>query len=388
MIAGELMKRRARGAGEPRPRVAYLRPHETLSKYELGYAALLCDEFDLAFYTTGAAAIGGDPPGVVRLSWPDEWTAAGRRRSLLNGFYARVLGRRYHLPGLDRALSGVALVQANEAASECSWQAARAKERYGFRLLLSVSENQPILEGKSGSAVRRIRAVAEATDHAFAISRQARDRLEEIGVSGDRITLLGHGIDCDRFVPRPEQEAARRAQGTPIRVGYAGRFRREKGLGHLLAATRDLDVDILLLGDGPDAGALKASAGPRVSFAPALPYERMHEFYPGVDIFVLPSIPLPGLVEQFGFVLIEAMASGIPVVASAIGGIPDVLGDAGVLVPPGDEPALRAAIAALAADPERRRMLAESGRTRALAHYRREDVADRMRAVWRRLASS
>lgn len=368
--------------------MAYLRPHQTLAKYEMNYVGLLRDEFDLKVFTVGEAALGGDIDGVERLRWPDEFPVGSRSRSFLNGFFARVLGRRYHLPGLSSRLSGFALVQALEAASECSWQAARVKERYGFRLLLSVSENQPILEGKSGSAVRRIRAVAEATDHAFAISSQARDRLEEIGVSGDRITLLGHGIDCDRFVPDPERAAARRAQGAPIRVGYAGRFRREKGLVHLLAATRDLDVDLLLLGDGPDAAALKASAGPRVSFAPPLPYERMHEFYPGIDIFVLPSIPLPGLVEQFGFVLIEAMASGIPVVASAIGGIPDVLGDAGVLVPPGDEHALREAIAALAADPQRRRRLAESGRARALAHYRREDVADRMRAVWRRLASS
>lgn len=353
----------------------------------MNYAMLLNDEFEMTVFGVGASAIGGTLPGVVSLAWPDEWTAGGRRRSFLNGFYSRVLGRRYHMPGLAARLAGMAIVQAGEAASECSWQAAAAKARHGFRLLLSVSENQPIFEHKSAAQRKRIRAVVKATDHAFAISRQARERLEEVGFPADRITLIGHGIDCDRFRPRPETTVARRAAGMPIRVGYCGRFRREKGLPHLLAATRSLDVDVVLLGDGPDADALRGAAGPRVAFRPSLTYDEMHAFYPELDIFVLPSIPLPGLVEQFGFVLIEAMASGIPVVATAIGGIPDVVGDAAVLVPPGDEAALRDAIARLASDPDRRRELGEAGRARSLARYRREDVADRMRAVWRTLVA-
>lgn len=365
-----------------RPPLVFLRPHETLSAYEMDYVSLLDETFELKVVTVGEAAIGGMAfPFVRRLRWPDEFIWRGRCRSLLNAFYARRLGRRYHIPGLARELSGATLVQAGEAASECSYQAARLKKRFGYRLLLSASENQPLLDRRGAAKEERIRHVLANVDHAFAIPAEARDRLIEAGLAPERITVIGHGIDCGRF--RPAAPAAAR----PPTIGYCGRFRAEKGLEVLLEATRGLECECLLLGDGPERERLRSIARdrPRVRFLAPLPHDAMHTFYRKIDVFVLPSVPLPGLVEQFGFVLIEAMASGIPVVASRIGGVPNVIGDAGILVPPGEVNALRAAIRELLDDPARRRALGEAGRARAVARFRREDVAARMTAVYRRL---
>ncbi len=365
-----------------RPVVAVLRPHETLSRYEMDYVRLLEDEFELRIVTTGRPALGSADIPAVRLEWPDRVTLGGRPRSLLNGFYSRVLGRRYHIPGLARALAGSAVVLASEAASECTYQAARLKDRIGFRLCLCASENQPILEKRSRDALERIRYSLARVDHAFCIPPQARDRLAEAGLDTARASVIGHGIDCERFSPAERK----REPGEPFRAGYCGRFRSEKGLVHLVEAVRDLDVELHLLGEGPDEAALRAIATPRVVFHPPLPYPRIHEFYRTLDAFVLPSVPLPGLVEQFGFVLMEALASGLPVVASAIGGITGVLGDEALYVAPGRPDELRAALARLAEDGELRSRLAARGRERALRFYRRESVADAMRGVVRRLA--
>ncbi|MEK8022788.1 MAG: glycosyltransferase family 4 protein [Candidatus Hydrogenedentota bacterium] len=373
--------------GRYRPIVAFLRPGATLAEYEMNYVSLLADDFALRVLTVGDTAIGGTPEGVRRLKWPDEFTWKGRRRSLLNGLYARFFGRRGHVPGLMGALRGASLVQAGEAASEYSYQAARLKERLGFRLLLSASENQEILAHRDKAHEERIRFTLARVDHALAIPPAARDRLVEAGLPPEKITVIGHGIDCDRFSPE------RRETSDTIRVGYCGRFRREKGLAFLIEATEPLDLDLVLLGDGPDRSDLIHRAHHRVQFQPELPYGRMHNFYKGIDIFALPSIPLPGLVEQFGFVLMEAMASGIPIVASHIGGIPHVVGaEAGegcaLLVPPGDTHALREAIHRLAADPSLRAGMGAAGIARARKLFRREDVADRMRRVYRELLTA
>lgn len=349
--------------------LVFLRPGATLAEYEMSYVSLLRDEFALQIITVGTSAIGGTPVGVTRLHWPDE---LANGRSLLNGFYSRVLKRRYHLPGLGPVLKGAAIVQAGEAASEYSYQAARLKDRLGFKLILSASENCMI------DRTERVRHVLDRTDHAFAINRLARERLIEAGLAPEKITVIGHGIDCERFIParHPEEKIA---------VGYCGRFRKEKGLSHLITATRGLDLDLHLLGEGPEENDLRQSAHDRVIFHPPLPYSEMHRFYQSIDLFVLPSVPVPGLVEQFGFVLLEAMASGVPIIASAIGGIPEVVGSCAVLVPPGDETALSGAISELAADPSRRKKMSAAGVERARTFYRREDVADRMRKIYRSL---
>ncbi|RMH58998.1 MAG: glycosyltransferase [Candidatus Hydrogenedentota bacterium] len=376
-------ERTVRGGEERdvRPRVAYLRPWQTLSDYEMGYVMLLGEEFDLDVITVGEPALGGISYPVRKCVWPDTVTLGGRERSLLNAFYSRVLKRRYHIPGLEPLLRKAEIVQGGEAASEHSYQAARLKERYGFRLLLSASENLPLLESRSPRERDRILFTLSKVDHAFCISRLAADRLVEAGFDESAVSLLGHGIDCERF-----SLSGRKATSGLLRVGYCGRFTPEKGLPVLIEAARSLPVKLVFQGAGPLEQDLKRAA-PQAQFLPPRPYRENHLFYKTIDLFVLPSIEYPGLTEQFGFVLIEAMASGLPIVASRVGGIPEVVDDAAVLVPPNDPETLRAEIARLANDRAERERLGRKGRERALRLFRREFVAERMRKVYRKLLS-
>jgi glycosyltransferase involved in cell wall biosynthesis len=105
----------------------------------------------------------------------------------------------------------------------------------------------------------------------------------------------------------------------------------------------------------------------------------------GWDVVVLPSLTRPNWKEQFGRILVEAMACAVPVVASGSGEIPNVVGDAGVLVPEGDAGALRAALAALLADPARRQELGRRGRARALERYTHRRIAEATARVYRTL---
>ena len=115
--------------------------------------------------------------------------------------------------------------------------------------------------------------------------------------------------------------------------------------------------------------------GERVDFLGQRASTQMPDVYPTFDVLVLPSLTRPNWKEQFGRVLIEAMACGVPVIGSDSGEIPNVIGDAGLIFPEGDIDALRDSIASLLADPGRRARYAEAGRQRVLAEFTQAQIA-------------
>jgi glycosyltransferase involved in cell wall biosynthesis len=115
----------------------------------------------------------------------------------------------------------------------------------------------------------------------------------------------------------------------------------------------------------------------RVSFAPMRPSTEMPNFYVELDALVLPSRTRPNWKEQFGRVLIEAMACGVPVIGSECGEIPNVIGDSGLLFPEDNVEALAAHLIALRDSQPLRAELAARGRARVLAHFTQASVAER-----------
>jgi phosphatidylinositol alpha-mannosyltransferase len=200
--------------------------------------------------------------------------------------------------------------------------------------------------------------------------------------------ILPNGIEADRFlVPcsRPSSLAGARRY-----VLYVGRLEPRKGVAHLVRAMpaiqrRVADVMLAVVGDGPDRVALTQLArdvGAAVHFAGRVPDEALPAYFQAAEVVCAPA--LGG--ESFGIVLLEAMASGTPVVASRIEGYEALAGrsECAKLVPPGDADALATAAIGLLESEERRRMI----RAEAIALARQYDwqtLAPRLESIYRRV---
>jgi glycosyltransferase involved in cell wall biosynthesis len=201
---------------------------------------------------------------------------------------------------------------------------------------------------------------------------QAAERL--LSSYGERLVYVPHMVDCSLF--RKEAIGTATENQEEFVVGYIGRLVKEKGVYTLLESMRHLPphAKLVLVGTGPEGPALRELAieyglEGRVQFHGTVPYREVAAMLNRMDVMVLPSLETKHWVELFGRVLIEAMACEVPVVASRTGGIPEVLGDAGVLVDPGDSGALVAVLEGLRSDPKKRSELGRKGRERALKHF-------------------
>ena len=186
-----------------------------------------------------------------------------------------------------------------------------------------------------------------------------------------RVVVVRNGVDTAAF-----QRAPARDGGRPLRVAFVGRMLPEKGAGVVIDAFRRLDRDDLTLrivgSHGFDSGAalsdfevgIRKAAEPlggRVEFTPFVPRDQVARILGESDIVVVPSTWR----EPLGLTALEGMAAGAAVIASDIGGLPETVRGAGILVPPGDAGALAAALGELAGDPAHLRRTADACRARA-----------------------
>jgi glycosyltransferase involved in cell wall biosynthesis len=197
--------------------------------------------------------------------------------------------------------------------------------------------------------------------------------------------VISPGVDLRAFRPDAGlRDSARREIGWPssLVVGYLGRFVEAKGLEVLTNALRWVAEPwcALFVGGGPDEGKLRrwAEEWPgRVSIVSGVPHDQVPRYLNAMDVLVAPSLTTPRWREQFGRMLVEAMACGVPVVASDSGEIPHVVGDAGIVVPEGDVRALYTALDELLANPDRRAELSRRGLERARMEFALPSVAQR-----------
>ena len=175
------------------------------------------------------------------------------------------------------------------------------------------------------------------------------------------------------------------AEADPLLL-FLGRLVPVKGIDLLLDACAGLPVELLVVGDGPERPSLErraAALGVRARFLGEQTGEDKAGWLAAADVLVLPSRVLPdGRTESAPLVLLEAMAAGVPVLATRVGGNPDLIteGENGLLVPPGEAAPLRAALEQLLAGPGLRRRLAEAGRRTAAANSW-DELGPRFRAL-------
>ncbi|MEV5508446.1 glycosyltransferase family 4 protein [Streptomyces orinoci] len=281
-----------------------------------------------------------------------------------------------------------------EAAYLSTWQAIRMRDRRwpGTPATLYAAQNIvmrfpfpfPLLERESYRSI----------SHAFPITPSALGVLRAKGYRGPA-TVIPLGVDTDHFRP------AAGPRTHPFTAGFVGRLEPHKGIGDLLRVTELLDCRLLLVGDGSLRGLVEKAQADRpgkVRLQRWVDHGELPRLLSQMHVVVLPSrevvqrnvVPWVGipLREQFGRVLVEAMACGVPVVGSDTGDIPHVIGTSGLVYPAGDTAALAECLWRLRDDPALVARLSLSGRTRACQEFSWRGIADALLAVWRGLTAT
>lgn len=229
------------------------------------------------------------------------------------------------------------------------------------------------------------RAALTSANHVVTMSNPTREAL--VRVTGPRRTsVVDNGIDTERFHP------AERANAIP-RILYAGLLTPRKGVVDLLRASEELTRrgvphELVLAGGMPDEGpadeaAVRAAATPSAVFLGARPHEEMPALYRGADLFCLPS-----WFEAMPLSILEAMASGVAVVASAVGDVPRIVEDGvtGHVVPAKRPDLLADALAVLVSDEGARRAMGAAGRARVVERFTTGRMIDGIAALYGQLS--
>jgi glycosyltransferase involved in cell wall biosynthesis len=299
----------------------------------------------------------------------------------------RALGAEPHFEWAD-------IVHSAELGTWFTAQAAEAKRRHGFKLVLTVWETIPFAATFRNrfSAANRKLALASA-DLLLPTTQRARDALLLEGADPERLVVVPPGIELEAFRPAAGQPRPR----DPVLIS-PGRLVWEKGHQDVIRAIAALAGGVvempgqrpvprlLIVGQGPEEAKLRAYAdelgvGDRVELRGGVSYSQMAGEYHRAGAMVLASLPVPRWEEQFGMVLVEAMASGLPVIASASGAIPEVVGDAGRLFEPGDWLGLARLIAEVDLVNGVPELAAQ--RERRAEHFSAQSAAARLREAYR-----
>jgi glycosyltransferase involved in cell wall biosynthesis len=351
------------------PRVLIVRGHQ-VTPWELAPWRELPERFEVSFLLTGSNRFA-TPEGLrqVRVRALRDMLPGGA----LGDAGAHLLGDRYL--AADESFGSIDLVHAEELSYWFAAEAARRKRRHGFRLVQTVWETLPHMDAYRTRHARRYRELVLAeTDLFLPATERAAQALRLEGVEEARIRVCAPGIDVERFaVPAPDQPPREHTILSPGRLVW------EKGHHDVLRAlaalhrglvtlpgssgAEPLRPRLLIVGAGPEERRLREHASElglsEAVELRAVPYGEMPAVFAGASAMVLASqssasvayhpfdVPHAFWEEQFGMVLAEAMASGLAIVTTTNGAIPEVVAGASVdLVAPGDWMGIARALAA------------------------------------------
>ena len=342
-----------------------------------------------------------DAPYVHTERWVRHFVARGDTVDVISFRPAAIEGARVHyVGGWERAGKLRYLVHAPRVrrlvrSLEPDLVHALHLTSYGF--LAAFAGVHPLVTSVWGTDV--LEAPRLTPFHWF-VTRYALARADRVSATGMRlaeatlrymppgkdVAVIPYGVDLDRFSPRQGNV------GDSFVAGSVGRLSPEKGLKYLLQAMATVIREeprarLLLAGGGPERAALERLASRlglagRVEFAGEVAHEQVPDVLARMDVFAMPSTW-----EGFGVAALEAEAMELPVVASNVHGIPDVVEDgvSGILVPPKDVDALVAAILRLLRDGEERRRMGHAGRELVACRYSWTDSTRRMEALYEEL---
>jgi glycosyltransferase involved in cell wall biosynthesis len=314
---------------------------------------------------------------VVKLPSPMDLPNFPYKMPLLN----RLCIDAHYLLGLEGRLKGFDLVHTAETYFHYTQQCLNAKKKgYVKKVIATVLENIPFNnEAICGRRAFKKRARREL-DHIIALTNKTKTALLLEGADPKKITVISHFIDTKTFYPTKKVLARRRHADKKLTILFCGRFEWYKGIFDFIDAADRLRHDPALhayqltfrmVGDGRGKARI-----PDWIEHDTVEYWQMPSLYNDADIFVAPSKPhfakasrgKPTITweEQYCTALLEAQASGLPIVTTRTGGIPENIGNAGILVEPGNVSAIAHALKSYILRPKKRMLYAARARKRAV----------------------
>ncbi len=269
-------------------------------------------------------------------------------RKIVNYLSNRIIGDSQILFGLEKIAPGFDLVDTADPHYYYSYQLARLRKSGKIKkLIVTYCETIPF-NNESVAKKRYIKKFSMKYADLFIVHTQRSKKcLIREGVRESKIKIVKLGVDLEKFKPRNRQSHLR-----GVIVLFVGRLVEEKGINDLHKAFERIHNHNI---------KLKIISG--------YPYEQMPEIYRNADIFVLPSKTTQTGEEQYGMALIEAMASGLPVIAYNCGAVAENLGNVGILIRQSDIDGLIKSILRLSKDKDLRLKLGTMGRRRAEKHF-------------------
>lgn len=281
-----------------------------------------------------------------------------------------------------------------------TWYAAMAgfmaKMLYDVPFVATVHSLEPLRPWKEEQLGRSYhltswieRVALEAADRVVAVSTQAKEEiLENFNIPRERVVVIHNGIDPNTWKYSSASAARQALEIEGDYILFVGRVSRQKGMVHLLEAMEHVDPGVRLVccTSAADTPEVEAEIAAKVQETPRclwinklLPEEHYIELFSNCTVFACPSV-----YEPFGIINLEAMACERPVVASAVGGIPEVvvLGETGLLVPPGEPLELADALNCLLRDRALARRMGRAGRRRVEKHFSWASIAAKTQRMY------
>jgi glycosyltransferase involved in cell wall biosynthesis len=267
---------------------------------------------------------------------------------------------------------------------------ASLKEETGYRMALAWWENIPYRAEFDDKSSYCKKFIMQNTDLLLPFTESAKKALLLEGISEDKIKVIYPGVDLQRFKPgkRPSELSDRyNIPENSFVILYVGKLVSWKGVHNLVYAAKLLkekglkDFIFAVAGKGAQKENMEkliavTGTADNFRFLDFISYDEIPGVYRMADVLVLPSYPTMTWQEQFGMVLVEAMATGVPVISTLSGSIPEVVGNAGILIPPGDYRALTDALIELMEDRSLREGFSQKCRDRAERLFETKKVAD------------
>ncbi len=365
-----------------------------LNAYEMQFFAPLGRQFDLTAF--GSLTCYHDKIGfpVLKLLSPMDLPEFPHKLPILN----RLFTDAHYLFGLENRLTGFDLVHTAETYFHFTQQCLNAKRQGRVKkVIATVLENIPFNnEGIWGRKDYKARARREL-DHIIALTEKTKSALIAEGADPNKITVIGHFIDTNRFQVKIKHQILK-AKSRNINILYCGRLERYKGVYEILEAASilvqdkqlaDYKLHFTFVGDGNERESMqrienKLRLDSLVTHKNAS-YAQMPSVYQTADIYVAPSKSTPTWSEQYNTTLLEAQASGLPIVTTNSGAIGENVGDAAIKISEERADELAAAIKKFVLNPRLRQEYAGRARRRAETVHDAQIGARKLAALYRRV---